>query len=124
METNLTIEQMPSALMRMQGDVNRILALLEKPAPTPFPEKFGVSGFHDYFKSLGLPMSQSKQQKLTADGVIPCHKFNGRLVFVKDEIDQWIESQTSPNCKANGVSNATLTLAKSANRKMKGGKSA
>jgi len=109
--------------MQVQGDVSRILAILEKQAPSK-PQQFGVPGFHDYLKSLGLEMSPSKQQKMSAKGMIPCHKFNGRLVFIKDEIDAWIKSQTTPNSKANGVSNATLTLAKSANRKMKGGKTA
>jgi len=121
METNLTFENIPSVLMQMNSNVNRILALLEKPANPLFPEKFGVAGFHDYFKSLGLEMSPSKQQKLCADGKIPCHKFNSKLVFVKAEIDAWIQSQTSPNIKVNGKSDATLLLAKSANRKMKGG---
>ena len=124
METNLTFEQIPSALMRMQGDVNRILALLEKPSPHPVPEKFGVAGFHAYLRSLGLPMSPSLQQKLTAAGKIPSHKFNNKLVFKRDEIDAWIDRQISPNSKVNGKSDAAITLAISASRKMKGGKTA
>ena len=125
METNLKFEDIPALLQLQQAQLTRIEMMLARPAEPQKPQQFGVAGFHDYLKSLGLEMSPSKQQKMSAKGEIPSHKFNGHLVFIKDEIDEWIQSQTSTNVKANGKSDATLLLAKNANKKLnKGGKSA
>ena len=121
METNLRFEDIPALLLQQQAQLTRIEMMLARPAVPQKPQQFGVAGLLDYLASLGLPLSKSKQQKLTADGLIPCRKFNNKLIFKQDEIDEWIQSQTSPNVKANGK--ATLLLAQSATRKLRGGKS-
>ena len=121
---NLKFEDIPAFLLQQQEQLTRIEMMIARPTEPSIPNQFGVAGFHAYLRSLGLPMSPSLQQKLTASGKIPCHKFNNKLVFKRDEIDAWIERQISPNCKVTGKGDAALTLAKSANRKMKGGKTA
>jgi hypothetical protein len=65
---------------------------------------------------LGYKISPSKLQKLTADGKIPCYKFNNRLVFERSELDRWIESKT---VKVGDNSDVALTLAKRTNCKLR-----
>ena len=124
MERSITFNDVPDEVAQIKAMVTQVLMLLTKPAEPPQPQQFGVSGLHTYIRSKGLEMSPSKQQKLCANGLIPCSKFNNKLVFNQDEIDRWIESQTTQNTKANVKSDATLLLAQSATRKLKGGKTA
>ena len=64
----------------------------------------------------GFEISYSVFTKETAKGSIPCKRFhNKRLMFTKCGLLDWAESQ----CKPVGQSDATLTLAAVANRKLR-----
>ena len=114
----LTFDRLPITVTQILDKVNRIEAILIKPSEPPKPQRFDFNGTLDYLNELGYTISSSRLQKLTASGGIPCRKFNNRLVFEKLELDSWVESK----CEPVGRSEAALTLAKSANRKLKGGK--
>ena len=114
----ISFDRLPVAVTKIWDTVNRIETLLTKPEVSPKPQRFDFNGALDYLNKSGYTMSKSKQQKLCADGKIPCRKFNNRLVFEKSELDAWIESHTVTV----GQSDAALTLARSANRKMRGGR--
>ena len=64
-----------------------------------------------------LKLSKSHLWKLTAVGKIPCSKIFGRLKFDKRELDAWMEGQGS---RRGDSSSVVLSLAKSANRKLRG----
>jgi len=119
MET-LNFEKMPSAMMQVLERLGRIEMMLMKPTETPKPQRFDFNGTLDYLKGLGYTIGDSKLQKLTASGKIPCSKFNNRLVFEKSALDAWVQSQTVQ--VGNNSEAADLTLAKSANRKLRGGR--
>jgi len=114
---NATFENLPTLVFQVSTKVDRIEQLLMKQSEKAKPQKFGFDGLLDYFKSIGLQMSDSKLQKLNADYKIPHIKFNGRIVYDRDEIDEWIKSRT---VKAGESSETTLRLAKNAGRKLRG----
>ena len=64
----------------------------------------------------GFPTSKAKMYKLTSAGEVPCRTYGNKLVFSRKKLLQWAENQTKPK-KDHAV--ATLTLARSARRKMR-----
>jgi len=113
MEQLIKFDDLPREVFLMKETLNRIVSILDRPAVASTPNQFNFDGLLNYLNSIGLSMSKSKQQKLTASGKIPFSKFNNRLVFNKSEIDEWIRANT---IKASEESNATLSLALTANR--------
>ena len=114
MET-ISFDRLPVVVSQILDKVNRIEMLLIKPSEPPKKVRFDFNGALVYFNELGYTFSKSKLQKGSATGKIPCHKFNGRLVFEKCELDAWIQSQTVTV----GDNSAALTLSASANRKLR-----
>ena len=114
-----TFDQIPTAMVLLIKSMLRVENLLKGKLPEPEvkqPKQFNLDGATEYLKSLGLTISKGSIQNRTPKGAIPCKKFNGRLVFFRDELDAWVQSQT----KAQGDSSAvTLRLASSANRKLR-----
>ena len=82
-------------------------------------EPDNIAGAEEAIKFLsihGYEIGLTRFSTMTAKGEIPCKRFqNRRLLFSKKGLLAWAESK----CEAVGYSDAALTLAKSANRKMK-----
>ena len=110
----LTFDRLPIAVNQLIDAVNRIEKMLTRPTEPPNPLRFGFIGAVDYLNGLGFSISKSKLSKLTAEGKLPCYKFNGRIVFEKEKLDEWVASQM---VTVGDTSEVALTLAKSANRK-------
>jgi len=66
-----------------------------------------------------LNISKSYLWKMNADGKIPCSKVFGRLKFRKNELDAWIARKNEEGKRGADISASALTLAKSANRRMR-----
>ena len=97
---------------------NTICKFFRQPeAKTNEPDQ--ISGTKDAVSFLcgnGYDISKSLFEKKTATGDVPCKRFhNRRLLFSKKQLLKWAESK----CKSVGQSDAALTLAKSANRKLR-----
>jgi len=114
----LTFDRLPAAVSQLLEKVNRIETLLMRPVEPQKPQRFDFNGALDYLNSLGYTFSKSQLQKSSASRNIPCYRFNGRLIFDKCELDAWVESK----CEPVGHSDAALELARSANRKLNGGR--
>ena len=68
----------------------------------------------------GFEVSMSLFNKQVSRGNIPCRRFhNKRLLFKKQDLLSWAESK----CEPIGPSDVALTLARSANLKLRGGRS-
>ena len=115
----INFEKMPSAMMQVLERLGRIETMLMKPTEPPKPQRFDFNGALAHFKEKGCAMSKSQLQKFSASGRVPCRKFNGRLIFDRIDVDNWIESQMIKGCDNSEA--AALTLARSANRKLRGG---
>ena len=116
----ISFENMPNMVAEILDRQKRIEIMLCKPIETPKPQRFDFNGALGYLKELGLTFSKSQMQKSAASGNIPCSKFNNRLVFEKSELDDWVQSRTV--AVGNKSDEAALTLAQSANRKLRGSK--
>ena len=114
METKVTFESLPSMVVQLTEQLNRIEKLLTKPCEHPKPLRVNFNGALDHINKSGHPLSKSKFQKLCAAGTVPCGRFNNHLIFDICDLDRWIEIQTT---KANNESNPILILASSANKK-------
>lgn len=114
---NITFDCLPLLVTKLLEKADRIEMLLTEKKEPAKPQWLGFSNALDYLDNSGLKLSDSKLQKLTASGQIPCSKFNNRLVFDTQELDSWVESQMVKVADKSGV---TLALAKSANRKLRG----
>jgi excisionase family DNA binding protein len=72
-----------------------------------------------YINERGLTISKSTLYKKTADREIPFQRWGGKkIVFLRDELDQWISKQLSG--KEDKVSEITKSVADSARRKERG----
>lgn len=72
-----------------------------------------------YINERGLTISKSTLYKKTADREIPFQRWGGKkIVFLRDELDQWISKQLSGS--ADKVNEITKSVADSARRKERG----
>lgn len=42
---------------------------------------------------LGYPTSKAKIYKLTSTGVMPCRKYGNKLIFSREELLKWVDTQ-------------------------------
>ncbi|PRY09038.1 hypothetical protein CLV24_11989 [Pontibacter ummariensis] len=110
----------------LERRLNRLEALLldlkaasGQPKQTELPARLTKKQALNFLKDQGIIISESHLYKLTASRGIPYQKFNNKLVFSREELLHWIENQTASPGNDDEV---TLTLARSARRKQKGGK--
>jgi len=86
---------------------------------TPKNEPVNISGTREavlFLKENGYEISESLFTKSTAKGLVPCKRFhNKRLLFSKHDLLLWAETK----CEPVGQDSTALTLAKSANKKMR-----
>jgi len=59
---------------------------------------FSLNEALNYLNERGLSISKSTLYKKTADKEIPFQRWGGRkIVFLREELDQWIDEQLSSN---------------------------
>lgn len=63
----------------------------EIPKPVELPKRMTFKDACAY-----ADMSESKMYKLCMGQNAPCHKYNGRWIFYRDELDNWIKERTIP----------------------------
>lgn len=67
----------------------------------------------EYLAAKGLKSSKSTIYKKTSSGEIPCHHWGGRrVVFLKNEIDDWITKQFQGNKADNSILKAVAASAR------------
>lgn len=65
----------------------------------------------------GFLISKARLYKLTAKGEVPFRKYGNKLLFSRKELLSWADNLAR---RVNDKSDAALTIAKSANRKLRG----
>ncbi len=71
-----------------------------------------------YLNEQGYPIAKSTMYKYTMAGTIPFRRFGERkIVFDREELDQWASERLTGNDSAEKASNITNTVAKSARKK-------
>jgi len=104
---------------------SRLIELIEnavgkyfKQVEAPRQEPDNISGQKsaiNYLRENGYEICKSTFSTRTARGMIPCRRFNKRVLYSKNELIAWAER----NCERVVQSNASLMLAKNANRKLR-----
>jgi hypothetical protein len=75
------------------GDAVRTAITPLVQSPKDEPERFNIDKAVEYLKKMGLMISKSSLYKHTANGDIPVHRFGSRLIFVRQELDEWANTK-------------------------------
>ena len=85
--------------------------------PSPTPKYLSLEKLIQYLESTkGIKVSKSTIYKMTSTSGIPSHKAGNKLVFMKCEIDAWIDNRLEQKESNKSINN---TLVKSAQKKIK-----
>ena len=93
-----------------------VSGILPKSISSPQIDTLTMNDALTLLGQYGFPTSKAKMYKLTSTGDVPCRTYGNKLVFSRKELLQWAENQTKPKYDRTA---ATLTLARSARRKMR-----
>lgn len=90
-----TYDTLPERIDYLISEIEEIKDILaertEKPEEIPkFMDKCELL---KYITSLGVAMSESKLYKMTSQKEIPFRKNGGRIYFLVEEIDKWLNEQ-------------------------------
>ncbi len=110
--TNIIVTEEDKLRAIVHEEISKILQVNQQPKTEI--DTMTLSGALALLTQYGYILSKAKLYKLTASGKIPCRKFGHKLVFSRNEILSWAESQTKPQHNQSEIS---LTLAKNARRK-------
>jgi hypothetical protein len=90
-------------------------AMAEMNSATAQPAKQDRIDFKDalaHFQACGVPMSESKLRKLCMQQAVPSiGKFGRRIVFSRQQLDQWIQANTVKPIDASAVMTERLRKA-------------
>lgn len=86
-------------------------------APPEIPDKTDLGGACEFLNQLGYKVPKSTIYKLSHNDDIPCMRIGRRLLFSRKELQSWFEKRL----KSKPRYNASVELAKSAQRKFKKG---
>ena len=100
----------------VQRAVQKSLPAPQEERPRQFPDTCSMEQAILFLAEHGYRISKSKLYKLTSIRQIPFRYFGRRLVFSRDELLAWVETQT---VSGDNTSDVLLTLAESARRKRK-----
>ena len=90
-----------------------LLQRIEKPEEVP---KFlSLEEVIAFLLANRIPMSKSKLYKLTSSDSIPNFKVGNKLLFSKDDLEQWLDNQIIK--KGNSCPSSNLSIIKSAQNK-------
>ena len=70
--------------------------LSEQAEPTAtgvLSDNISLNSAIELLKELGYPTSKAKIYKLTSTGAMPCRKYGNRLVFSREELLKWVDTQ-------------------------------
>lgn len=95
MNSNISFDSLPSAVMELTEKVDYVISLLNAKIEKreEIPKYLDTGNALAYLKRTGFAMSKSKLYKLTASREIPVHKNGNTLLFVQEELDRWCESR-------------------------------
>lgn len=91
----ITFNDLPQAVEQILEDIKVIKELLtQKENNKEVPSLMSFDEALDFMSKEGYPMSKSKLYKLTAKKQIPHTQFCSKLLFSKNELLEWCQSQS------------------------------
>jgi excisionase family DNA binding protein len=108
-------EDLEELLKQISEKTNAEVAAAAEPAPKL---KMNIDEALNYINEQGYPISKSTMYKHTMAGTIPFRRFGERkIVFDRDELDQWVSERLTGNDSAEKATKITNTVAKAARKK-------
>lgn len=112
----LSFEKLPAAVSKILldlGEIRKLLLLKHKREPT-YNEKLSTEKAILLLLDNGYQMSKSKLYKLTSNHKIPHYKIDNKLIFYKNELIQWMDSQIikNPNTQTESIINSAILSTK------------
>lgn len=60
-------------------------------------DNLNLSKAIELLNEWGYPTSKAKIYKLTSTGTMPCRKYGSRLIFSREELLKWVDTQIKQN---------------------------
>lgn len=112
----LSVEEAKNVFRESVADLLENIIVPAKRTANPIKTTMSIDEALQFFTDNNYPITKSTLYQKISQKEIPYHKINNRrLVFYRDELEEWIRRRT--NNTTASIDNAVLLLAESANRK-------
>lgn len=112
----LSVEEAKNVFRESVADLLENIIVPAKQTANPIKTTMSIDEALQFFTDNNYPITKSTLYQKVSQKEIPYHKINNRrLVFYRDELEEWIRRRT--NNTTASIDNAVLLLAESANRK-------
>lgn len=112
----LTVEEAKNVFRESLAELVDVIKVPAKRTANPIKTTMSIDEALQFFTDNNYPITKSTLYQKVSQKEIPYHKINNRrLVFYRDELEEWIRRRT--NNTTASIDNAVLLLAESANRK-------
>ena len=112
----LSVEEAKNVFRESVADLLENIIVPAKRTANPIKTTMSIDEALQFFTDNNYPITKSTLYQKVGQKEIPYHKINNRrLVFYRDELEEWIRRRT--NNTTASIDNAVLLLAESANRK-------
>ena len=112
----LSVEEAKNVFRESVADLLENIIVPAKRTANPIKTTMSIDEALQFFTDNNYPITKSTLYQKVSQKEIPYHKINNRrLVFYRDELEEWIRRRT--NNTTASIDNAVLLLAESANRK-------
>ncbi len=93
MGQELTFDQLPEAVSKMDERLAKIERLLERQQSEEIDQVFSIDGALQFLKEVtGKQYSKPSLYSMVSNGRIPASKKNGRLFFSRKQLTEWLLS--------------------------------
>ena len=112
----LSVEEAKNVFRESLAELVDVIKVPAKRTANPIKTTMSIDEALQFFIFNNYPITKSTLYQKVSQKEIPYHKINNRrLVFYRDELEEWIRRRT--NNTTASIDNAVLLLAESANRK-------
>ena len=112
----LTVEEAKNVFRESLAELVDVIKVPAKQIAKPIKATMSIDEALQFFTDNNYPITKSTLYIKVSQKDVPYHKINNkRLVFYRDELEEWIRQRT--NNDTDSIDNAALLLAESVNRK-------
>ncbi len=112
----LSVEEAKNVFRESVAELLENIIVPAKQTAKPIKATMSIDEALQFFTDNNYPITKSTLYIKVSQKDVPYHKINNkRLVFYRDELEEWIRQRT--NTDTDSIDNAVLLLAESVNRK-------
>jgi hypothetical protein len=105
-----TFETLPQQVDNLMSEILEIKRILleRKEKPTVLQQYLGSKEALSELKAMGYSISWSKFTKMVASRTIPCHKLDNKLLFNREDLQNWFNNRMNQPEKDDGMSKLSV----------------